>query len=374
MPNIKNTAKKLGLQNVYHSLNKISYHFAAAFSHERIELDAAEARKTLSNFSPKPGGSSFARNNLIEPFEYDLQIIIPAYNVEKYIKECMESVLGQKTKYKIIVVLVDDGSTDETAAIADSYAGDGRVKVIHQKNKGFSGARNTALENIMAKYISFVDSDDMMCDGSIDALMNAAYETDADIAQGGYCNLIGSDIIKQPNVNEITDADGKNALRGQPWSKVYRSNLFEGLKFPEGFWFEDSINSFLIFPTVKKAVLIPDYVYIYRIQPESITRTAPLKPKCVDTFWITETLIGERRELGLDEDFAFCEKMLNQIILNCKRVSKMPQEVQQSVFVLTCEAADEIFKQNMGKSAHEPLLRALRSRDYGAYKLYCKTH
>ena len=93
----------------------------------------------LENFSSKPKGSCIRENALSCPFSCDLQIIVPAYNVEKYLKQCMDSILAQRTKYRFHVVLVDDGSTDRTGEIADTYLKDSRVTVIHQENRGFSG-------------------------------------------------------------------------------------------------------------------------------------------------------------------------------------------------------------------------------------------
>ena len=129
-------------------------------------IDASSARETLNRFSPKPAGTPDATNLLPDP-RCDLQIVIPAYNVESYLAKCMDSVLSQKTKYTYHVVLVDDGSTDATPAIADRYAADSRVTVIHQENRGFSGARNVGLSTLFGRYIMFVDSDDYLPQGAM---------------------------------------------------------------------------------------------------------------------------------------------------------------------------------------------------------------
>lgn len=96
----------------------------------------------------------------------DLSIIMPAYNVEKYIKEAIDSVLNQKTKYNYELIIVNDGATDNTKKIIQSIESD-KIKYIEQKNQGLSGARNTGINNAVGKYITFMDSDDLLEDGSI---------------------------------------------------------------------------------------------------------------------------------------------------------------------------------------------------------------
>ena len=122
---------------------------AAPVFSRRSAMDSSSARETLLGFSPPPTGTAAADNRLLEP-ECDLQIVIPAYNVEAYLAQCMDSVLAQETKYTYRVILVDDGATDTTPAIADTYSDDPRVTVIHQRNKGLSGARNTGIREMCA--------------------------------------------------------------------------------------------------------------------------------------------------------------------------------------------------------------------------------
>ena len=178
---------------------------AAPVFSRRSAMDSSSARETLLRFSPPPTGTAAADNRLLEP-ECDLQIVIPAYNVEAYLAQCMDSVLAQETKYTYRVILVDDGATDTTPAIADTYSDDPRVTVIHQRNKGHSGARNTGILEIFGKYIMFVDSDDFLLPGAIDALPTFpngfprevldAFEKET--GRGVLCNLpySGTDVIR----------------------------------------------------------------------------------------------------------------------------------------------------------------------------------
>ena len=124
--------------------------FASPLFSKPSIMSADAARKTLLACSPRPAGTCQAANALLPP-RCDLQIIIPAYNVEAYLAACMDSVLSQETKYSYHVVLVDDGAKDRTPEICDRYAVDPRVTVIHQQNKGLSGARNTGLRELFYK-------------------------------------------------------------------------------------------------------------------------------------------------------------------------------------------------------------------------------
>ena len=351
------------------------YPFAAPFFHKTINMSAEDAERILQTFSPRPSGGCFAENRLKKPFRYDLQIIVPAYNVEKYLRECMDSVLGQKTSYSYKVVLIDDGSTDSTPRIADEYAKDPRVTVIHQENRGISGARNTGLKEIEAEYITFLDSDDALPEGAVQYWMDAAGKYDADIVEGSYYFLSGALLTKHPCMEEREPRMcSAGNLSGFPWLKVFRSEIFQNLCFPEGFWFEDTINVFLIYPAVKKACLIPEFVYVYRDNLSGITRSAPCKPKCVDTYWVTELLAKERDRLHLPHDPEYQDMFLRQVLINAKRIKKTPKNVQKSVFCLTCGLFCRLFDAESIPAAHEPLKKALEQRDFSAYMLYVITH
>ena len=133
---------------------------------EYYSCDPAEAFAQLSQQAPSPGTSALTDNH-IEQAEFDLTIIVPAYNAEKWICECMDSVLNQDTSYSYKVIAVNDGSVDQTPALLERYASDSRVTIVHQENRGHSGARNCALRNINSKYVMFVDSDDIFLPGAV---------------------------------------------------------------------------------------------------------------------------------------------------------------------------------------------------------------
>lgn len=340
-------------------------------------LTEEESWKILENYSPKPKGSCIRKNVLSRPFSCELQIIVPAYNVEKYLKQCMDSILAQRTKYRFHVVLVDDGSTDRTGEIADTYLKDSRVTVIHQENRGFSGARNRALENIFAEYLMFVDSDDMLAEGAIEALLDAAYTNQAKIVQGSFYEMF--DDTRPPACNTdstvtcVEPALGN--LDGFPWGKVFRSDLFASLVFPEGFWFEDTMLSVLIFSQVKKAYILPCTVYGYRqTNPNSITKISVTKPKCIDTFYVTKQTLCEHAELGLPIDQAYVEKIFRQVLLNERRILNVPENVKEAVFILSADLVKCYLPDTVRSVRYRLLLEIMRDRDYGMYRQYVKWH
>ena len=340
-------------------------------------LTEGDSWQILENYSPNHQGSCTRKNALSLPFSCELQIIVPAYNVEKYLKQCMDSILAQRTKYRFHVVLVDDGSTDRTGEIADAYLRDSRVTVIHQENRGLSGARNRALENIFAEYLMFVDSDDMLAEGAIEALLDAAYTNQAKIVQGSFYEMY--DDTRPPVYNTdstvtcVEPALGN--LDGFPWGKVFRSDLFASLVFPEGFWFEDTMLSVLIFPQVEKAYILPRTVYAYRqTNPNSITTNSVTKPKCIDTFYVTKQTLCEHAELGLPIDQAYVEKVFRQILLNGKRIRNVPERVKEAVFILSADLVKCYLPDTVRSVRYRLLLEIMRDRDYGMYRQYVKWH
>lgn len=259
-------------------------------------------------FATDPEGTSICKN-FIDKQEYDLQIIIPMYNVQDYICDCIKSVL-QATKYNVLICIINDGSKDKSRELIKQYETVPNVLIIDQENRGFSGARNRGLEHIYGKYIMFVDSDDKLNDGAINALMDEAITKKIDIVQGGYHTFIGNKTIKRSIPKNIY---------GMPWGKVYKAELFQDVKFPENYWFEDSIISWIVAPKANKISIINNIVYKYRKNFNGITITSKGKYKNVDTLYITECLLKDLvKTTGINQ--CVLETFLKQTILNYKRI------------------------------------------------------
>ena len=361
---LKSTIKK--------TVRFIAATFLSAFG-TKCDLSTQEARKILSACRQNPMGSGIAQNELIKPYTCDLQIIVPAYNVEKYLRACMDSVLNQKTKYKYKIVLVDDGATDSTPQIADEYANDDRVIVIHQKNRGLSGARNTGLKKLFARYVMFLDSDDMLCEGAIENLMDCAFTNDADKVEGGMRYIDRTDFtICYEHKNDIINTTALGTLHGFACGKVYKAELFQNRQFPEGFWYEDTVVSFLVYHGIKNACCIKDFVYQYRFNPNSITRISRGNPRSIETYWITEYMMREYDELGFEKNERYFIRFFTQTIINVKRTYILDKNVQQSIFILSCELLDKHFGGIKPPKAYKKLYKVMKARRFQAFRTYCK--
>ena len=132
--------------------------------------------------------------NIVRPLEGFIaneqlvSVIIPVYNVSRYLPQCFDSVISQ-TYRNLEIIVIDDGSTDDSGSICDQYAEkDDRIHVIHTDNRGLASARNLGLENVSGEYISFIDSDDWIEPQTIEMRIGAALETEADIVNARYCS------------------------------------------------------------------------------------------------------------------------------------------------------------------------------------------
>lgn len=222
-----------------------------------------------------------------------VSLIIPVYNVKDYLDRCMQSVFAQ-TYRSLEIILVDDGSKDESGALCDEYAKkDARVRVIHKQNGGLSSARNAGLEAAKGDYISFVDSDDFIHPQMIELLVYGLEKADADLS---ICYIQNTKSSEIPQTEIDFDAyTVKNrqeywhmGFEGHPAApqlvmcpaKLYRRACIEGLRFPEGVVHEDVIWVSNYAPRIAKAVVYTKGLYYYYQRPGSIMHAPSPKSLC----------------------------------------------------------------------------------------------
>lgn len=178
-----------------------------------------------------------------------ISVIVPVYNVEKYLGKCLDSILDQ-TFEDFEIILVEDCSTDNSKKICGEYAGrDGRIRCIYQeKNGGLGKARNTGIVNARGKYLMFVDSDDYIDSRMLEVLYENITQNGADVASCGVYHVFQQRKIPQYDKIEKFLCSAEEAfgllllgdkIPGTAWNKLYRVELFETLRFPEGIFYED---------------------------------------------------------------------------------------------------------------------------------------
>lgn len=330
------------------------------------------AREILGNYSKKPTSSSVINKDRIYENINDLNIIIPAFNVENYIRDCIESILRQKTTFKYQIIIVNDGSTDDTAKILEEYSQNPKIKLIYQRNKGFSGSRNTALEHVNSKYIMFVDSDDKLYENSIQTLLSAAYKNDLDIVEGGYATFKDDKILQKYQHTNINSNKALGLIRGFPWGKVIKANIFSNIRYPENYWFEDTIFAYLVFPQTNKVATINSEIYLYRKNPNSISNTAKRKIKSIDTYWILELMLDDITKLEIDLNQDIYEHTLKQVVTNFLRTAELNEDIKQCIFLLTCQLMNDKFNDfNTNNKRLERLENSIKEVNYKDYYYSC---
>lgn len=323
----------------------------------------------LLTATPQHYGSCICDNKITD--EYDLQIIVPVYKVEQYIEGCMDSIITQQTRYRFLVVAINDGSPDGSREKLRKYETLDNVVIIDQENRGLSGARNTGLKRIRAKYVTFVDSDDRMMPGAIDAMMKEAMNQDADIVEGSYKTFYNGEEHQGCRHEYTVTRQWQGKLFGFPWGKVIRSTKFQSLCFPEGYWFEDTLFCFILYSMCNKMVTIPDDVYLYLINPKSITSTSHGNPKVIDSLLVTLQLLEDAQKLGLPMNGPLYDMFLRQVRMNYSRISTLNDStIDRHVFAATCRAKHQYFTHEHTTDAQlKPIEQALDEHEFGKYRV-----
>lgn len=217
------------------------------------------------------------------PMNPDLiSVIVPIYNVAKYLRACLDSIIHQ-TYYNLEIILVDDGSTDESSSICDEFSDlDNRIIIKHQKNGGLSDARNTGIEIATGKYITFVDSDDVIATDMIDYLHKLLVENNADMSlcQMRKIDENGRYIDNPPSVaSSVVGYSPEECLRKYftdsrfdtvAWSKLYKTKMFSDVRYPKGKYHEDVFTTYKILAKCRIIAIGGERKYMYRARPNSI--------------------------------------------------------------------------------------------------------
>lgn len=219
-----------------------------------------------------------------------VSIIVPVFNVEKYLPQCILSIKNQ-TYNNIEVFLVDDGSTDASGTICDEASKqEPRFKTFHKPNGGLSDARNYGIERASGKWITFIDSDDYISPEYIEYLLNLALNNQTKIAAGAHTIFYesGKKYYKGFGETSINLFSQKEALQHillddgldlSAWAKLYSADLFKEIRYPKGLSFEDTATTYKLFFQCDQIVCGSKSIYNYRIRSNSITTQANFNKK-----------------------------------------------------------------------------------------------
>lgn len=237
-----------------------------------------------------------------------VSVIVPVYNVEAFLDECIKSVVVQ-TYENWELILVNDGSKDNSPKICDQWADkDERIKVFHQENGGLSEARNAGLKHCKGEYIVFLDSDDYLMPNGIEYLLEKLEDEGCQMCVGNYNNIFGDEVymgtLNQSIHEEILDWEGYMErfytfvpFYAQVWAKIYKREIFEDILFPKGRVSEDAYVMLDVVRKCERICIVPEVVSVYRQRQGSVTARPYSETVDDDVLWLDKH-IGFYRENG----------------------------------------------------------------------------
>lgn len=261
-----------------------------------------------------------------------LSVIIPVYNVQSYLKECINSILGQDYP-DIEILLIDDGSSDLSGQLLDDFLYDSRIIVVHQSNKGVSAARNICLKLATGDYYCFIDPDDFVDGNMFSSMVNSLESNSCDLSMCGfkYCMDDGT-YIKDAPLPEgvfyrkalISSIYGMpNVFHGSMCNKVFKKEVIHGLTFDEQVAIgEDWLILYDVYLRAKRAVAMRDCFYTVRIRNHSSTRAkkAQLYVEKAKTYF---RLYEYAKKQGKDVQRQAAEKVLDACLINKKEIKRV---------------------------------------------------
>ncbi|MFR5876150.1 MAG: glycosyltransferase family 2 protein [Eubacterium sp.] len=257
--------------------------------------------------------------------EYLISVIVPVYNVEKYLDECVESIVNQTYK-NLEIILVDDGSTDNSYQMCNKWAEkDGRIKVIHKKNGGTSSAKNCAIGIAQGDYVGFIDSDDFIDNDMFELLLNNALEYSAEISRCSYRFFENGKFVDSNEINDeikiytseqiIDDLKYSGNLRSIACNKLFLKKAIVNVRFNENLYSgEDTVFVYQAYKNVNKVVCRDIAKYTYRMHSNHLSAKPDFNYQC---YRAMKTIISDPDcpNGPYFKFFTFAAMTLNDIVL-----------------------------------------------------------
>ncbi len=256
-----------------------------------------------------------------------ISVIVTAYNIEDYIERGVASICGQ-TYHNLEVIVVDDGSTDQTGRICDALAGkDERVRVIHKVNEGPAQARNLGIAQARGEVIGFVDGDDWIDPDMYEKLLAAMVDQKADMAICRYRQVSRTQTLDQ-SVDRAVLFEGQEALacyveereeiviQNAAWNKLYRKKILENVSFPAGKWYEDIMFATAALAQASRCIYLDTALYNYIIDREGSIMNRKINPRTftdqIPAYYEKTRFLKKlgREDLALTHDYFFYKRLL----------------------------------------------------------------
>ena len=249
----------------------------------------------------------------------EISVIVPVYNVETWLEECLNSIAAQ-TLSGFEVLLINDGSTDDSLEILKQWeTGDSRFKVITRDNGGLSAARNTGLEHAEGKYVVFVDSDDVIAPDYLKHLYDAAVNNQADISvcDMEYFDETGRRTFSSGGnftVGSVTEQPELIAINNSACNKLFKKELLNDLQFPEGKYYEDLATVPILLYKANRIAKVDEPLYFYRQRSGSIAHKA--SPKIFDIYDAIDGLVDYLKENDVKNDSTLMKEVMHLYIIH----------------------------------------------------------
>lgn len=289
----------------------------------------------------------------IQSSDVMLSMILPLYNSEVYIDKCIYSMINQNTQYKYECILIDDGSTDESLKLALMYQQryPEKIRCYHQENLGISAARNKGIECAKGIYIGFIDHDDWVTEEYVERLISTAIKEEADVVKCGFAEMQNGVIVnREQSEDEVIKGNMEEKLlkyKSYIWGGVYKSKLFECVRFPIGYWYEDMITRMLIYRQSNTFINIGETLYYKLVHKNNASTViwSNKSNKCLEQLYLIEMLCDDNSKLHLNEDVSFYRTILREVSdIMVGRIKGLKSNVQKQVFLAAREICLKYYK------------------------------